>query len=362
MDQVYDAIFYDILEHGWTENKDFDRWLDEIFKGEWAIEVHKATELPLGVVVDPRFVSLSTSLSPVQNLREFANLFLARALQFQGRGDWRSSLDQLATVLAISRLAKNHSSAIPFIIGEVIERQALSRYCNWLEKAGPNKELLRAGLEILQRHEAAIPNIENNIKAEYLCMMNSIQQSSQKPNDSSSPPELTDSLLKAASQLPWESQRQDCIFHAVVAAELGFSARNDAVEVRDWEQLLVQPRLLDAYFVQMNGRRWWLSRSQNSQRRLHAAEIATALGIYYADHKKAPAHLGDLAPAYLTSLPIDPDTCRGFGYRFSKGEQIDLPDGASPLQLAPGQAVLIAGEGKSTLYLPAPSWVKEVAP
>jgi len=95
------------------------------------------------------------------------------------------------------------------------------------------------------------------------------------------------------------------------------------------------------------------------QRQLHAIEILTALGLYQADHQKAPAQLDDLVPAYLANMPIDPVSGNAFGYRISGGELIDLVNTGGPrLQLAPGQAVLFAGEGTSAFYLPAPSWVK----
>jgi hypothetical protein len=366
VDQAYNAILHDILQNGWMENmenKDFDRWLDEIFKGEWAGEVQRATQLPLGVVQDPRIVNLSTALSPIGNSWEIAPLFIARSLQLQARGDLRSSLHQLEMLLAIARLAKNNADSILFTIGEVTERFALSSYCKWLEKVSLNKELMRAGLDILQRHEAANPSIENNIKAEYLMTMKSLTDSPDGPNDSSSPPTLTENLHKlrnAVSRLPWEDERQDRIFHAAVAADLGFRVKiHGDVERRKWETTLVGPRLSNAYTVQsICGERWWQSQSAKDLRLLHAVEIVTALALYYADHHKAPAQLDELVPAYVASLSFDPVTNRAFGYRISKGEKIDLPNNAPPLQLAPGQAVLFAGERAWAFYLPVPTWVK----
>ena len=91
----------------------------------------------------------------------------------------------------------------------------------------------------------------------------------------------------------------------------------------------------------------------NSRRQLHAARLVTVLAMYQADHGKPPASLGDLVPAYLTTLPDDPSTGRAFAYRISKGETIAGP---RPVVLAPGQAII--GTEDRQVWLPVPTWTR----
>jgi hypothetical protein len=379
VDHAYDSILRSTLQEGWTENKDFDRWLNEIFKGEWVGEVQKAIQIPGGIVENPRFMTLSSPHGQIyDNCRSTSNLFAARALQLQARGDSRNALEQLETVLAASRLVKNNAESILFVVGTGMEWRALTQYGDWLEKAGPNKDLLSAGLTVVQQHEAANPSVLNNIKANYLILINSYPLLLQEQNDSSS--RLLGHELKiAATQFPWENERLDRIFHAVIATELGFPLKNGArIDIEGFTQEgvldvdalatrgILVPYQLSAVMLAGSNSSTFRSIPARNQRLLNAVKIVAAMGLYQADHHKAPARVDDLVPNYLPSLPNDPVSGRPFDFRVSKGEKIERASGETPLALAPGQGVVFTDKietrpwerKKAPFYLPVPTWVK----
>jgi len=84
-----------------------DSWLDQLFAEEWVINARRASQLPLGMVVDPRTADSVTLQEFSRDCRALANVFIVRALQLQARGDSRAGLRHLETVLALSRQVRN---------------------------------------------------------------------------------------------------------------------------------------------------------------------------------------------------------------------------------------------------------------
>ncbi len=380
VDRAYDTILNDVLKEGWpAQDKKVGVWLDELFEGKWAAEIQKITELPLGTFKDPSSVSSRYSVvEQADDCRKMARLLIGRGLQLQARGDKAGALNWLETALAISRQLQNNAVYEQFEKAEEIEKDTLAGYRRWLEQLGPNKELLRVGLEVLQRHEAAKPSLANNIKAEYLVARGDryffredyFIRDVDRNDENSRSRGAAHWLRILARQVPWENQRESRLLNAFFAEQLlqiregiAWSGKRNRSSDSATGSGAALDDLLDSFeherlylYLMVGGLRRDFA---YSERRVHAVEIATAIGCYYADHKKLPAQLDDLAPAYLANVPIDPVSGRPFTYRISAGERIDPADGV-PLVLAPGQAIIIGEDSVSskTLYVPAPTWAE----
>jgi hypothetical protein len=339
-------------------------------------DAQQAAQLPLGMVQDPRLADWQTQLWKIgQKGQSTARLFTARALQLQARGDSRAALNHLDTVLGLSRQMKNYAPLQLFESGNDMERIALIGLHHWLRKVGPDKELLRAALDILQRHEAATPPAVNAIKAQYLVDRNSSTQF---------PPRklLGDKLLHIAALVPWEKQRQSRILHAIYAAQLR-EIQKPLWQNPAWKQRGQKVDPVSAVALELglppeegtgshlSARQWgdYLREGMHnyvivyrvpqqltarSQRALHAAQLVVCAALYQANNGQPPAKLDALlAPGYLAALPIDPFTGRPFRYRISEGEVFG-DEMENALTLVPGQAVVECEDG-SQRY-PVPVW------
>ncbi len=387
IDAVYASILANVRYDGWpAEDNWIGAWLDQLFEGEWAVEIQKVSQLPLGTLQDPRLIDGSKWPTPIfelgKNCRWMSDLLIARGLQLQARGDSRGALNQLETALAISRQLRNNALHEQFAEALAIESAVLEGYRRWLDKLGPQPVLLRAGLAMLQRHEETCPSLRNSIQTEYLDASNDqhsvrLQFSEREGSEATSlgarSKRLAREFQNIACEIPWEKERQNRLLNAFIASELqidpeaawngqsGFPLNNGpgaSLDEQQWNHLLDQFQITHRY---LSGA---LMRTRldfaRQRRRLHAAQIVTALGLYYADHKHAPAQLIDLVPAFFTSVPIDGVTGRAFGYRISDGEQIERSSGDQPIKLAPGEALLFAERLRFVpeFYMPAAAWMK----
>jgi hypothetical protein len=365
-----------VVETGWpAQGRELGRWLDRMFEGEWAAEARHAAGLPLGVVVDPRLRTGSRYDSNIQlGFEGIAILLTARAVQLQARGDSRAALDHLESVLALSRQVKNHAPWEGLMDGHSMERIALSGVRLWLEKLGPDRELLRAAVEVLRQHESQLPPATDVIKADFL-----VYHNSDHPPTGETP--LVRELLGVARQAPWEKERQRRLENAIVAGLLREAGRPlseprhhsapDAEDSNSDAGLTLQLGLPpdEGPGSRLSAARWWelvrqsemLSETGFSFARLVASArrsvrvtlLVAAAACYQADHGRPPESLGALVPDYLAVVPGDPSTGRPFPYHISKGEKINLP-GQPPVRILPGQAVV--GVEKDTRVYLVPVW------
>jgi hypothetical protein len=372
----YYRLQEDVLENGWSRrNYEIGRWLDSLFEGQWARDAQKGARLPLGMVQDPRLTDAQTPLWQIcQETQEMAWLFAARALQLQARGDSRAALDHLETVLGLSRQMKNFAPAPLFLHGNSMEAMALTALQLWLERVGPDKELLRAAQDMLKRHEAASPDPVNAVKAQFLVERNSTPHWRTGGK-------LPDKLVAVAGEVPWEKERQVRIFNAIYAgvlSEIQEPSRGGGGGLRQTpdHQLDALSRLaLRTGLPPRHGpgsdispRQWgeylqqcWVHAypgifhlpqlvNARSRQALCVMQLVIAAARYQADHGKPPGELHALVPDYLPALPIDPLSGQPFRYRISQGE--DLENLTPPVTLAPGQAVVECADAEHIYAVP----------
>jgi hypothetical protein len=378
----YQELLDQVRERGWAAgDADLGRWLDEMFRDDWAADLGAAARLPLGVLQDPRHAAPHQPAAAVEQGVRAARLLTARALQLQARGESRQALEQLAVVLALSRQLRHKAVSSFYAGGLAAEQLALEGLDRWLEKVGRKPDLLRSALKELNRHEAAVPPLSDAVKADYLLVRNGLFGPVQLTHGHGwgGGPEgrFAAETVALAQQTPWEKERTQRIVNAVFAgwlrgaeapygelaptlAETGIGWQRGWTwaSLRGWlppcdpgqgptrEELA---ELLDGSWL---GLLQWSAPGQRlhpqvtlQSCRLRGRRLVLALALYQAEQGKPAAALADLVPRYLPELPADPFSGKLFRYRISAGEQLRWlrAPGAGEQDtrgVAPGQGVV----------------------
>jgi hypothetical protein len=347
-DGGYAELLNHVLRFGWPQqDQAVGRWLDRLFAGEWVGEAERAARMPLGVVEDPRLAqSDSALLATYQSCLSMARLFAGRALQLEARGDLRGALNQLETLLGLSRQVRH---AAPYLVlegGNAMEASGVWGLGPWLEKIGPDKELLRASLALLKRYEAALPDFAECIKSEYLI------RRAHGPSFRKTEGLLAEALLLSC-QVPWEKERLNRILNGIFMTQfhaLGQPyARWRSLQAQEWSAQFAPElcRIPMAEVALYQDSFTVPSSKAYSELRLRVAGLAIHVALYQADHGHPPAKLDDLVPGYVNELPVDPLSLQRFEYVMCATDDVALIlFGASTVGLAGspwGQGALSAG-------------------
>jgi hypothetical protein len=370
----YEELVDKVLREGWGRDEaELGKWLDHLFLGPWVAHLCGGAAAPLGLVEDPRRLTLVTNLSELQKCTWASKLFAARALQLQAQGGDKAALELFRVVLALSRQLRHNAVPGSRQIGEGVEQLALDSLDRWLDRLGKKPELVREVLADLGEHEAAVPPLTDSVKVLYLAAQNSLRTPPQLISlngwdDRQAAPEISGTLATISWEMPWEQERSRRLVDAVFAGRLRAAevdyARLAAAQRGDPQSAAVVPDWLpplDGGGTELTRSRlaallqdsWLLSLLPHSQSlflsntaslcRVRAARLKFALALYHAEQGKPAAALTDLVPRYLPVLPLDPFSGRAFGYRRSGGEILVWPDARGvpePVSIPPGRAVL----------------------
>jgi hypothetical protein len=354
-----------VLEKGWPKAEGrLGPWLDRMFKGKWVPLLRGVAAAPLGVVDDPRRTSPDPTKT-VLGCPRAAQLLVARALQLQNRGDHAAALDHLVWTLALSRNLRNKALEISCQSGRVVEYTALRGLDEWLDRLGPQPDLLRRALQELNQHEVQVPTLADSIKAEYLVLRDRLEDPARwviphAAHDSWTG--LERELITMSWQTPWEKERATRLLNALCVSRLrqaqllpsletvglGWndmpgSGRMDAALLPDaWKQLLTESPLLLQLVPPAQPARPALEAL--SLCRVRGIRLKLALALYQVQEGRPAPSLGDLVPRYLMVLPVDPFSGESFRYRISAGETIQWyrTEGEPPetREAAPGEGVV----------------------
>lgn len=381
-----------ILREGWPEDdRDLGRWLDAMFAAGWVDDVRAARSRPLALLLQPRDQQrTSERLREIDNVRECAGLLTVRALQLQAKGEAKTALEHLDTVLDLSLHVRRYAAALATGMASTVGEAGLSGLDHWLDRVGRQAELLTAARDVLLRHEADLPPLVENVEAEYLSTQENL--ANQALGNSRLGPYLAEFALT-----PWERERQLRLLRAVMKRQcqlaqltpaqvkelkgtdaaldfwshwafeggLPLEARASESSRQAWGQVIQESPVAYAA-VQMCG---YMRRDYAKYlRSVRVRQVYLGLALYQHDNGRAAATLEDLVPRYLKAVPLDPAAQRSFGYKVSTGEELPVRSPGSitphPQKLLPGQGVLwsepdpewrTSGDGEMH-YLPVPAW------
>jgi hypothetical protein len=338
----YPAQAGEVIEHGWPRGEaELAAWLDRMVRQKWYKDLTEvadyadAHEPPLGVVEDPRRLNQASPLRGTNAARDIAVLLAAHGLKQQARGDDKTFVDNLRIGLALSRNMQYRAPAVVALAGRAMEGIYLQALNRWLEKLKGEPQMLRRALNILRRHEAQLPDGRDQLQAEYLIALNSLDEVPEQmleevlmmhglPRDRG---ERAQAEIKAAAlawRIPWEEERHRRIVRILFEGD------------RQQQRLALDLIATPFRFFQPAAERRF-ARTKRGVARLHAGQLKVALRLYQAANGE-PAHSLDvLKPRYLSAIPLDPFDQAPFRYRLSRGERIEWPtDPQQPGMVPPG--------------------------
>jgi hypothetical protein len=342
----YSGQMYDIISKGWPKDRpDLNRWLNRMIEGQWAADFRKAARLPLGMVENLRTAQTFARLDYVQESRDAATLFLARARRMQHQGNVRAALDQLDVVLGLSRQLRHLAPSVPYLLGLQMQHNALSVLESGIRASSPNPDLLRSAITALNLQEAELPPFTDYLKADYVILLNSRKDRLQFIQQDLGFRSPEKELLALAGMAPWEEQRDTRLLH--VMAESAFHAvERPLSEAANGAPELPPGLSSSLYYSTLSVR--GIDKMRLAEARslcdLRATRLVLALALYEMENRKPATTLAALVPKYLPTLPLDPFSGLPFHYRVSQGERIekvgDNPDEATFWDVASGQGVV----------------------
>jgi hypothetical protein len=316
----------EVLEGGWEKaSPDVAVWLDKAFDRDWPQQLEEAAAGPLGLVQDPRNLSLSRPWEHLDSAHFCAVLLATRGLQEQSRGRHDVFVKNLRLGLALSRNLRHLALAQSVQRGVDVETVFSRAVERWLERLEGRPDLLKQALALLLSHEAETPrDTADQTKGEYLIALNSLNNvESWLPLPDDPGPErhgvrdfhrLQASLVNYALLVGWERERQLRILRALF----------EGTEEEKWEARRLGGPM--AYAGRLLARRPVVE-SKRAVAGLHAAQLQVALRLYQAETGWPAKSLAALVKkGYFTAVPADPFDGRPFRYRLSRGEKIEWPE------------------------------------
>ncbi len=347
-----------VLKKGWSAaDGQLARRLDFLFEAEWPKRLPELASLPLGIVEDPRLVGYSTSMDALHRLRSVTGVLCARALQQQARGDNSAALDHLVQVLALSRNLRNRPVAVSYLVGLALESAALNTVDLWLQALGPQPDLLRRALDVLNRHEADLPPLVDLEKAEYVMYRSQFQNPASLLFSSlrsvrHAEPATDAQLLAMGWHVPWEKARRDRLLNGLYVRRIRQAEGRLGAGLYEGELSALGPAddwgliALTGIFSASHRVTDWRPQHLMSLCRVRAARLKLALLLYQIDQGKTVQALEQLVPGCLAAVPRDPFRPRAaFSYRVSHGQALAVPSRSSPSGDAPPAKPVPAGWG-----------------
>src|SRR5438132_7166328 len=333
----------------------FERWIARIFEGSWADQLRSATDLPLGVVENPKNSSFSTIVTTTQGIRLASNLFLARAKHLRAKGNHAAALDHLLVVLNLSRHLRSKAEQNCFQMGLAQEERVLTELDRWLQQDVLSTEWLRRAFAAVKRHDAGLPPVTDSLKAEYVFLRHSLENARELvPSQFDARSALLSTqgdFLAMAFLVPWEKARRERLYNAVFAGNLRFAEadyervanqlREDEGERAARPESHSQQFPSRQAFMEARLRDWlppdaengpnlshdqlrnlvaesWLAELLLTQRHVSLGHLASlcrvrgvalqlALALYERQEGKPAQRLEELAPRHFTVLQIDAD-------------------------------------------------------
>jgi hypothetical protein len=337
-----------VLKTGWPKTEpDLGRWLDRLFERPWAAQFREAARLPLGMVGREEYPWADSATNHASWSLQAAELFAARALQLQARGDSKAALGELAVALGLSRQFRHKATSRLYVVGLHQQFVALTGMNHWLQRLGPRRELLRDALAELNRHETLLPPFADYFKTDYIVFEDrraSALAFLQSGRQSREP--FDERLIVLAGHVPWEWERETRLLHSLAARALAGVERSLWQPPAAYELPRPLPLFLDRACIHWLGPRVVESMrlaEATSLAQLRGTRLQVALALYAVEKGRPAASLDALVPKYVPQPLVDPFSGGPFHYRLSAGERIEEEPSTAEqtfLDVAAGQGVV----------------------
>jgi hypothetical protein len=334
----YDQLLVRAAESGWhADQPELAAWLDQWFDDTWENSLADAANEPLGLVENPKTLTLRSRMELIDHARIVPYLLVVRGLQQQACGKPEVFIKNLDIGLNLARNLRHKSPAGPMVMGKHVERILVKGLERWLDRLVGHLELAKEANEILHRHEVENPTDPADVaQVQYLMALNTFDQmidilSRTPANNSdleSARLQSEAEVLRTAWQVPWERLRLMRFLRQFYEGDL----------TQNSDLLQKAPGIL---LMLRNGSDGWRMGASTSQEQcqFRAVQLKIALRQYLAEHGKPATTLDVLVEKqYLPSIPLDPYDGKPFRYRLSLGEDIEWPDDAARVErpLVPG--------------------------
>jgi hypothetical protein len=330
----------EVLRRGWPRQgaPELAGWLRKVFDAPWRRQLAQASDLPLGVVENPRRLTRESRLRALEAARDAGVLLAVHGLWRQEEGEPAALAGDLRTGLTLSRNLRNHAVVASLRTAREVEERLLAGLDLWLARLEGRPDLLREMLALLLRHEAEMPDdTTDTLRAEYLVAENTLERPEEwlarLENDRLTTGERVAraAAVALAWRVPWEHARQERMLRWLYDGECGHLPGRHYLP--PWTYPLLPqsgPRELESFRLL-------------DLTRLRAAQLMAAVRLYQEERGKAPATLDALVPDYLAAVPLDPYDGRPFRYRISPGERIAWAGAAPPPGGMPEDAPPVVG-------------------
>jgi hypothetical protein len=203
---------FDALGTQWPDDRELDTWLSETaLAGDWPAELAEARKKPVGMLLDPRYVSPFYVPPAVQGAPLAASLLAADGLRAQRRENDPARLVQhLETMLVMARTFDGGQTNFGGITAYRIEQVIYQVVQTWLARLDGRPDLLERVRELLDRHPMPRDDTDYRL-ARYVMAKHELQE----PEYVFSAPYLVTlklderARLTGALHLPWERERID---------------------------------------------------------------------------------------------------------------------------------------------------------
>jgi tetratricopeptide (TPR) repeat protein len=351
-----------VLAKGWRDPKQLGSWLNRLFDDDWeksAEKVREASNLPLGLLIDPTGPQREINYETAHNAFHIARIFVVRGRQLQAREDYDKALEHYFHALAVSRHMRNQAILMAFQRGLEAEGLAERALDSWLNELALSKAfsdskrltLLRRAIDGLTAHVSNLPSLHDSLKAEHLVSRSMIYDPDALNDFMGS--ENRSIALRLAGRarlmvaLPWELNRVDRLLDALFAGwerslllsypDLVALTKTE-IQVEPGQHSPSQPtrNLLSAWSPPTNDasgnqarerltsliNQSWLREAiaprfsqlvmdvPKQLRSLRVVQIKMAIEAYRSsqENRSSPKSLKDLVPGLLSAVPIDPYT------------------------------------------------------
>jgi hypothetical protein len=332
-----------VADDGWQiDNNRLRAFLDLTFDDTWAKQLAESANLPTGVVVDPREITLATlfAVPESRNSGVAATLLVARGLQRQADGDPGAFVDHLQTGLSLARNLRNHGGRLLVTRSVQVERRMLGGVEKWLEKLDGRADLLRKALDVLRDHGGQpLSDAEEQRNADFLVALNTVDDVTALPSRGAIGRTGLDpffpqfafpdtEVLRVCWDAPGEKERR----HRILAGSY-----SQDPQIRQLATQIQSPLVDGLEGVLVRNARFGESSFDPGYRSLlPVATLQVALRLYREEAGRPAERLDELVPKYLPAVPADPYDGLPIRYRLSKGEEIDWPDPSAGAARPPG--------------------------